>query len=708
MFRLPCECGKEYSVDLKQAGTDFECVCGRTVAIPGLRQLKQLSEVDPENPLPRPAAQFAVNDTSHSTADQPAGRESVSVSPRQSPRPARNHQTRSKRAPVIVAALLTLAAIGLLGWLLIPRGDDTSGPSTVSNLVDTEEWILDNTPRLKNLNQAMTQLELSQPNAVELFAREFEKIDLTDQLDLDQNTDSILGATQYKLSVESSSQSVSRDDLRLWQPLLEQIASFERAKFYFVRADYAQQSDSTIQAVMGFEGLATAKAGDLWLVTGKMLVDWQPDSSTDDWKITRWDTQSVSITQRRQAMFQEVLDRALPDPELRERVRRSIHEERLAEILIERPNDIDNMQFSQLELSTAEHHPGLSVVDIDEDGFDDLYLMPRWGRASLLHNQGDGTFKDIAPELGLDIEDRCTSAVFADFDNDGDQDLMLGRSLEPSLYLVNEEGVFKDRSLSYVGVPMPSLVYAVSAADYNGDGLLDVFFATSAVKASTDALQAILPPEFAQRLRSHLATAEVHTVLSKPGPPNILLVNRGQGRFELAPEQEQIAVYKNTNQASWGDFDNDGDPDLYLSNDFSINTMLRNDGQDGFVDVTEETNTADIGFGMGAAWGDYDNDQQLDLYATNMYSKAGQRITSQLNSLDDRYANMARGNSLFKNSNGQFEKVSGLKEPKLQVEKAGWSWCGQFVDVDNDGFLDIYAPSGYYTAPPTVAFDVDL
>ena len=69
---------------------------------------------------------------------------------------------------------------------------------------------------------------------------------------------------------------------------------------------------------------------------------------------------------------------------------------------------------------------------------------------------------------------------------------------------------------------------------------------------------------------------------------------------------------------------------------------------------------------------------------------------------------MARGNSLFHNSEARFEKVSGLEESTLQVEKAGWSWSGQFVDFDNDGWLDVHALSGYYSAPSEVAVQVDL
>ena len=115
-----------------------------------------------------------------------------------------------------------------------------------------------------------------------------------------------------------------------------------------------------------------------------------------------------------------------------------------------------------------------------------------------------------------------------------------------------------------------------------------------------------------------------------------------------------------------------------------------------------------MGFGMGASWGDYDNDGRLDLYVSNMFSKAGRRIMSQLPDIDPRFRRSAEGNLLFRNQGERFDLVSGVEPPHLTVAQAGWSWGGQFTDVDNDGFLDIYVTSGYYTAPAEVDAQVDL
>ena len=100
--------------------------------------------------------------------------------------------------------------------------------------------------------------------------------------------------------------------------------------------------------------------------------------------------------------------------------------------------------------------------------------------------------------------------------------------------------------------------------------------------------------------------------------------------------------------------------------------------------------------------GDYDEDGQQDLYVSNMFSKAGTRITEQLAGLDERFGGMARGNSLFKNGSNGFAKVSGIARRRSWSRKPGGGGAASFVDVNNDGYLDLYALSGYYAAPEEV------
>ncbi len=624
----------------------------------------------------------------------------------------------SSRKHWIAGSLIVLIAISGVGYRLfigtreattkVESGAGAKAEATVDVIVASEDWILRQTQELPKLARGVLNLQLPDVQSAPLFA---EQVKIEGLEPSGQPTDEF-GISQ--LEVASRNWPLSSDirvgspgEVRLWDPLFEKISFFERAKFYFVRASFADSDRSEMNADMNFDGVARASDGMLVHVQGKQQVSWKKvqGASEDTWQIVTWKQKSLHTTSRRQTLFRDVVRQVIPQ-ELIQQVRESKHEQLLLD-MAKSPNPEPPHQF--FSPHAAARHPSVSVVDIDRDGFDDFYLMARWGRNMLFRNRGDGTFEEIAAEVGLDIEDHCASAIFADFDNDGDTDLFLGRTLERSMYLVNEGGQFVDRGASHVSTELPYLVFSISAADYNADGLIDVFFSTYGPESTPDVrskrwLAEFLPAEQAEEL---FKLRTNHHLLARGGPPNVLLVNQGDGRFGLAPEHEQVAAWRQTTQGTWSDFDGDGDVDLYLSNDYSSNMMFRNDGEAGFVDITKATQTADVGFGMGVSWGDYDLDGQQDLYVSNMFSKAGQRITSQLDSLDPRFAQTARGNSLFRNSDDSFDKVSGLDDDSLQVEKAGWSWSGQFVDIDNDGYLDIHALSGYYTAPKQIAFAAD-
>ena len=172
--------------------------------------------------------------------------------------------------------------------------------------------------------------------------------------------------------------------------------------------------------------------------------------------------------------------------------------------------------------------------------------------------------------------------------------------------------------------------------------------------------------------------------------------------------------WRNSYQSVWHDWDNDGDMDLFVCNDFAPDAFLRNETRRGsltpkFVDVTQELIGPDImGYSMGASWGDYDNDGDMDLFVSEMYSKAGNRILNQFADADQRSLTSATGNFLFQNNSGSFSQVAGKKGMAKDIAKVGWSFGGQFLDFDNNGWLDLYVPSGFYTAPKDIRSDADL
>lgn len=628
-----------------------------------------------------------------------------------------------------VGVFLIAASVAVRVWVQSgseAEPDYFGTPSEPNRLVEAEGVILDLTPVLKSeIAHSVLNLRLPDALARGRFAGTVDVADLTDTAPKRISQIELPALTMFEQPVEKAESQVPRDDLQLWQPLFASVDYFERAGFSIVRGEFDEDNPERIHTEVSFEGVARDAQNRMLLIEAKQTITWLPATEADEhsedteWQIVGWHQKSMKLTEADAPMFAESLDAIIPDPALRARLRHSRHEdyilEQYAALLAEQEWTPPHPHFTFV---SQDRHPAVSVVDYDGDGLDDLYVMARWGKNILLHNRG-GWFEDAAADVGLDVDSFCSSAAFADFDNDGDPDLMLGRTLEPSMYFENVDGRYIDRSDTLPTGALPMLVSSVSVADFNRDGLLDVYFATyaadllenetkSAAKSDNRSLARFLSEKDARLLSDKLNSRQYDRYLSNAGPPNLLLANAGGGSFEVAAHNQSAQGWRHTYQGSWSDFDNDGDPDLYLANDFAVNILLRNDGEQGFVDVAEEAGTTDIGFGMGASWGDFDGDGRQDLYVSNMFSKAGQRITGQLENIDTRFGRMARGNSLFCAQDQGFKKVSGLGPGELHVEKAGWSWSGQFVDVDNDGWLDVHALSGYYTAPKEIAVQVDL
>ena len=346
---------------------------------------------------------------------------------------------------------------------------------------------------------------------------------------------------------------------------------------------------------------------------------------------------------------------------------------------------------------------GLASGDVNGDSLEDIYLCQDSGIPNLLLvQQTDGTFRDKSAIWQVDWLHDSRSALLVDLDNDGDQDLVV--AILGGVVLAANEGYqrFTVRDVVSTSEDTTSL----TAVDYDLDGRLDLYVCVyRSDAAATESLAAPL---------AIVGTRHVYHD-SQRGGRNMLLrnVTTTDGRWRFEEVTAQVGFDKENRRwsyaASWEDFDNDHDLDLYVANDFGPNHLWRNDAAENggrtFVNVAEPSGTSDRAFGMSAHWGDVNRDGFMDLYVGNMFSAAGNRITHQQRFKPDipsaeqqRYRYISRGNTLLQNTgDGTFVDVSQA----LGVSLGRWAWNSRFLDLNNDSWLDLLVANGFITNEQT-------
>jgi hypothetical protein len=321
----------------------------------------------------------------------------------------------------------------------------------------------------------------------------------------------------------------------------------------------------------------------------------------------------------------------------------------------------------------------VAVADFDRDGWPDFYVTNSADGSlnRLYRNQGDGTFKDVAGELGIADVNRAGTGVsmgatWGDYDNDGYEDLFVYKYGRPELFH-NDGG----KGFTPVGekAGLPAWVNANTAVwlDYDRDGRLDLF----------------LPGYWPEDIDlSHLRTTKIMPEsfeYAENGGRKYLFHNLGGGRFEEVSEKLGIISRRWTLASAAADLTGSGYPDIFLANDYGVPQLYLNKEGKRFVESGRDSGVARTPkSGMNASFGDVFNDGRLSIYKTNI-SEPGVLV---------------QANDLWvpkKSSTSGVPQYDDLAT-SLGIDLGGWSWGAQFGDLNNDGTLDLYLTNGYVSA----------
>ena len=326
---------------------------------------------------------------------------------------------------------------------------------------------------------------------------------------------------------------------------------------------------------------------------------------------------------------------------------------------------------------------GLAAFDYDGDGLIDLFFtngaaLPSLTKEAtrddnrLFHNEGNLHFRDVTRESGLAGEGYSIGAAVADYDNDGRPDLFVAGVNGNHLYHNDGQGHFSDVT-ERAGLVSQEWSVAAAWFDYDRDGLLDLFV-VNYVKWSPQSNPLCTETTKAIPVYCHPDKFE--------GLPNRLFHNLGNGRFEDVSEKSGISKFVGKGMsASVIDYDNDGFPDLFVTNDVKPSFLFHNLHNGKFEEAALDAGVAlpDNGralSGMGTDTGDYDNDGKPDIVFTAL---TGETFP------------------IFRNlGNGTFQDASySSRLAPLTIRRSGWGIA--FADLDNDGWKDIVSANSHVT-----------
>jgi len=337
---------------------------------------------------------------------------------------------------------------------------------------------------------------------------------------------------------------------------------------------------------------------------------------------------------------------------------------------------------------------GACMADYDNDGFVDIYAVngvgythyygKKWWWSkdpynTLYHNNGDGTFTDVTEKAGVGDKGWGMGCAFGDYDNDGNPDLYVTNYGANVLYHNNGDGTFTNVT-EKAGVGDEGWGTSIAWSDYDNDGNLDMYIANYLVFDKT-----MNPGEPNSAYKIDMPLLMDSKLFE--GQRNILYRNNGDGTFMDVTDQAGVG---NSPGKSMGvvfsDVNNDGNQDIYITNDKSRNVLYLNDGNGRFTDVGGDMGVDSPMSGMGAAIGDHDNDGDMDIFST--YTQEDTNLLYNNTIID-------KGESSGPYSHNKFINATmdaGLGE---EVSVGYFGWGTEFFDYDNDGHQDIFVANGH-------------
>ena len=337
---------------------------------------------------------------------------------------------------------------------------------------------------------------------------------------------------------------------------------------------------------------------------------------------------------------------------------------------------------------------GVAAGDIDNDGLTDLFFTGNMEPNRLYLNQGDLKFKDITQKAGISGDDRWfTGVTMVDINNDGYLDIYVSASgkFEPRdnlLYVNNGDGTFTEKAEEY-GIADKGHSVQSTFFDYDLDGDLDLYVANYP-PTRFDA-----PNNFYIYKMQNVKDEETDN-----------LYRNDQGHFTKVTNEAGVRSFGLSLSATVGDLNEDGWPDIYISNDFSTPDYMYINNQDGtFSNVLKEATKQTSFYGMGVDIADYNNDGLLDILQMDMAAKNNRRAKANMASMNPKifwstvnagfhhqymYNSLQTNAGNLKGDTPYFSNTSRL----AGVQATDWSWAPLFADLDNDGWKDIYISNG--------------